>query len=42
MNLAPLLEPRSIAVVGANDRPGSYAYGVLRNLMRAGFTGPVW
>ena len=23
MNLAPLLEPRSIAVVGANDRPGS-------------------
>ena len=42
MNLAPLLEPRSIAVVGANDRPGSYADGVLRNLMRAGFTGPVW
>ena len=39
MNLAPLLEPRSIAVVGANDRPGSYADGVLRNLMRAGFDG---
>src|SRR5437762_3270702 len=32
----PLLEPRSIAVVGANDRPGSYADIVLRNLERAG------
>ena len=39
---APLLEPRSIAVVGANDRPGSYADIVLRNLERAGFGGPVW
>ena len=42
MNLAPLLEPRSIAVVGANDRPGSYADGILRNLKRAGFEGPIW
>jgi acetate---CoA ligase (ADP-forming) len=38
----PLLEPRSIAVVGANDRPGSYGDLVLRNLDRAGFEGPVW
>ena len=38
----PLLEPRSIAVVGANDRPGSYADIVLRNLARAGFDGDVW
>ena len=38
----PLLEPRSIAVVGANDRPGSYADLVLRNLARAGFEGDVW
>jgi acyl-CoA synthetase (NDP forming) len=38
----PLLEPRSIAVVGANDRPGSYADIVLRNLQRAGFAGEVW
>jgi acetyl-CoA synthetase len=38
----PLLEPRSIAVVGANDRPGSYGDIVLRNLERAGFEGPVW
>src|SRR6188472_3602623 len=39
---APLLDPRSIAVVGANDRPGSYGDIVLRNLARAGFAGPVW
>jgi acetyl-CoA synthetase len=38
----PLLEPRSVAVVGANDRPGSYADIVLRNLARAGFAGEVW
>ena len=41
-DLTPLLEPRSIAVVGANDRPGSYADIVLRNLGRAGFDGEVW
>ncbi len=39
---APLLAPRSVAVVGANDRPGSYADTVLRNLATAGFAGPVW
>jgi len=42
MDLTPLLSPRSIAVVGANDRPGSYADNVLANLDRSGFPGPVW
>jgi acetate---CoA ligase (ADP-forming) len=42
MDLTPLLSPRSIAVVGANDRPGSYADTVLANLGRAGFEGPVY
>jgi acetyl-CoA synthetase len=42
MDLAPLLNPRSIAIVGANDRAGSYAELVLRNLEHAGFAGPVW
>ena len=42
MDLTPLLEPRSIAVVGANDRVGSYADLVLRNLATAGFDGEVW
>ena len=39
---APLLSPRSVAIVGANDRPGSYADNVLRNLEAAGFEGPIW
>jgi acetate---CoA ligase (ADP-forming) len=42
VNLTPLLEPKSIAVVGASDRMDSYAGNVLRNLERAGFAGPVW
>jgi acyl-CoA synthetase (NDP forming) len=41
-DLTPLLAPRSVAVVGASDRPGSYADTVLRNLERAGFDGPVY
>ena len=42
MDLSPLLRPRSIAVVGANERPDGYAANVLRNLDRFGFEGPVW
>jgi acetyl-CoA synthetase len=42
MDLQPLLTPRSVAVVGANERPGSYANTVLANLARAGFRGPVF
>jgi acyl-CoA synthetase (NDP forming) len=42
VNLAPLLQPRSIAVVGASDRMDSYAGNVLRNLERAGYEGDVW
>ncbi len=41
-DLTPLLTPRSVAVVGANDRPGSYGDAVLRNLAAAGFEGQVW
>jgi acetate---CoA ligase (ADP-forming) len=39
---ARLLQPRSVAVVGASERPGSYADTVLRNLAAAGFEGEVW
>ena len=42
MDLTRLLRPRSIAVVGANDRADSYAANVLRNLDRAAFAGAVW
>ena len=42
MNPSRLLTPRSIAVVGASDRPGSYADLVLRNLEANEFAGEVW
>jgi acetate---CoA ligase (ADP-forming) len=39
---APLLHPRSVAVVGANERAGSYGDVIFRNLAAAGFEGAVW
>jgi acetate---CoA ligase (ADP-forming) len=39
---APLLSPRSVAVVGANERPGSYGDVIFRNLAAAGFEGAIW
>jgi acetyltransferase len=41
-NLEFLLAPRSIAVVGASDRPQSVGSSVMRNLLRGDFAGPVW
>ena len=40
--LSRLLEPRSIAVVGATDREGAYGDTLLRNLERLGYDGAVW
>jgi acetyl-CoA synthetase len=42
MDLTRLLRPRSVAVVGASERDGSYAGETLLNLRAAGFAGPVW
>ena len=41
MDLSRLFHPRSIAVVGATDRPGAYGAQVLGNLLRAGPTAHV-
>jgi len=41
-SLTRLLNPRSIAVVGATDRPGSYGAQVLLNLRTAGYQGAVF
>ncbi len=41
-NLEYLLAPRSVAVIGASDRPGSVGATVMRNLLAGGFKGPVW
>lgn len=39
MQLDRLFRPRSIAVVGATDRPGSYGNAAVTNLLAAGFAG---
>ena len=41
-SLLPLLAPRSIAVVGASDRPGNLGGVAVRLLQRYRFAGPVW
>jgi acyl-CoA synthetase (NDP forming) len=40
--LARLLRPRSIAVVGASDKPGALGATLITNLDRAGFAGTIW
>ena len=41
-SLAPLLLPRSIAVIGASRRVGSMGHQILHNLVTYGFTGAVY
>ncbi|MEA2381281.1 MAG: hypothetical protein QOH72_1252 [Solirubrobacteraceae bacterium] len=42
MDLARLMSPRSIAVVGATPREDTYAHETLRNLALLGYDGEVW
>jgi acetyl-CoA synthetase len=42
MDLTRLLRPRSVAVLGATDRPASYGAQALLNLDAVGFDGPVF
>lgn len=37
-----IFTPRSVAVVGASERPGSVGYTVLKNMMDSPFGGPLW
>src|SRR6185312_1774771 len=41
-NLEYLFKPRSVALIGASDRPYSVGTTVMRNLLQGGFQGPVW
>ena len=41
-NLEYLFKPRSVALIGASDRPHTVGATVMRNLLRGGFRGPVW
>ena len=40
--LRRLMEARSVAIVGASERPDAPSGFVLRNLMRCGFSGAIW
>lgn len=40
-NLDTLFQPRSIAVVGASNRPNSVGRVLMRNLLEGGFSGPI-
>ena len=39
--LQKLLAPRSIAIVGASTRPGTFGNGLVRRVLEGGFPGPV-
>ncbi len=41
-SLRHLLTPASVAVIGAGRRPGSVGRAILRNILSAGFSGPVY
>ncbi len=41
-NLDKMFRPRSIAVIGASDKPKSVGSSVMQNLLAAGFSGPVF
>jgi acetyltransferase len=41
-NLKHLFAPRSVALIGASDRPGSVGLITAQNLLGGGFSGPVW
>ncbi len=40
-NLQSMFQPRSVALVGASERPGSVGEVLARNLVRTGFAGPI-
>jgi acetyltransferase len=41
-NLNAIFKPRSVALIGASERVGSLGAIILRNLLGAGFSGPVY
>ena len=41
-NLRAMLAPRTVAVIGATERPGSVGHVVFSHLTSRGFTGSVW
>ena len=42
LDVSGILEPTSIAVIGASERPGNLGGDTVRRLVKFGFPGPVW
>jgi acetyl coenzyme A synthetase (ADP forming)-like protein len=42
LSIRPILNPRSVALVGASRQPGTIGAALLANLKRCGFTGPIY
>jgi acyl-CoA synthetase (NDP forming) len=42
LDVSGILEPASIAVIGASERPGNLGGDTVRRLVKFGFPGPVW
>lgn len=42
LDVGPILDPRSIAVIGASDQPGNVGGDTVRRLRKFKFPGPVW
>ncbi|NWG12981.1 MAG: acetate--CoA ligase family protein [Acidobacteria bacterium] len=42
LSLRPILDPRSIAVVGASRQPGTIGAALINNVKNCGFTGPIF
>lgn len=40
--LKPLLEPQSLAIIGASDKPDAIGHVILRNVIAGGYKGKVW
>jgi acyl-CoA synthetase (NDP forming) len=40
--LRPFFEPESVAVIGASRNPGKGGYNIVENLLRLGYSGPVY
>ncbi|MBX9606467.1 MAG: CoA-binding protein, partial [Gammaproteobacteria bacterium] len=41
-NLDALFKPSSVAIIGATERAGALGQLITRNVLDAGFPGPVW
>ncbi|HYB72410.1 MAG TPA: CoA-binding protein, partial [Candidatus Sulfotelmatobacter sp.] len=41
-DLTPLLEPRSVAIIGASSSPEKSGYTLLKNIVDGGFPGPIY